>query len=225
MARIYTVQSSAAEIAERFAADAPPGLSVPRECTEGEPGLVVFERGGVRHLRSMTWGFPRLTREMDLRGEMPDRVGMVSDLTNPMWDKLVVEPRYRCLIPITSFANPDGVEGKKIRTWFSVKDTPLMAWAGFCRTTNEFGPVFAGMTMEANAAVMPYNERMPVLLGREEWERWLHGTIQDVIGFQFRAPIAADRMEITPTKHGWRSGVVPDMRAGELIQASAPLRL
>lgn len=217
MARIYTVQRTAAEIADWFGAEAAPGQRVPLECQEGEPGLVVIERNGARYLRSFSWGFPRLTRQMQLQGEEPGRVGLVSDLTNPMWDQLVVDPRYRCLIPITHFANPDGVEGKKTRTWFSVKDEPLISWAGFCRTTPEFGPVYAGMTMAANEAVMPYNERMPVLLARHEQERWLRGSIQDVIALQFGKPIAADRMDIIPTKDRWRSGKVPDMRVPELI--------
>jgi len=46
------------------------------------------------------------------------------------------------------------------------KDEPLVAWAGFCRNLPDVGPVFAGMTMAANDAVMPYNDRMPVLLAR-----------------------------------------------------------
>ncbi len=37
----------------------------------------------------------------------------VADLTNPMWKKVVVEPRYRCLIPITHFANPDGTRARR----------------------------------------------------------------------------------------------------------------
>ena len=217
MARLFTVQRTVAEIAEWFDAEPSAGLSVPLECTEGTPGLVVFERDGRRALRSLGWGFPRLTPDMLARGEEPGRVGMVSDLTNPMWDKMVVEPRYRCLIPITHFANPDGVEGKKNRTWFGVKGEPLMAWAGFCRTTPEFGAVFAGMTMEANKAVTPYNERMPVLLSRHQQAQWLHGSIQDVIAFQFGKPVAADCMEVIPTKDRWNSGNVPDMREAVLI--------
>ena len=212
MARIFTLQRTAAEVCEWFGADGSPGLAVPAECTEGQPGLVVFERAGQRHLRSFGWGFPRVTHQLELLTEMPNRVGMVADLTNPMWEQLVVDPRYRCLIPITHFAYPDGVEGKKTRTWFGVKDEPLMAWAGFCRNTAQFGPVFAGMTMTANSAVLPYNPRMPTLLSRSQQATWLQGSIQDVIAFQFGPPVAAERIEIIPTKDRWRSGKVPDMR-------------
>ena len=84
-----------------------------------------------------------------------------------------------------------------------------MAWAGFCRNTPEFGPVYAGMTMEANEAVAETNERMPVLLDPGEYDSWLHGSIRDVIGFQFRPPASAERMEVIRTDDLWRSGILP----------------
>lgn len=31
-----------------------------------------------------------------------------------------------------------------------------MAWAGFCKNTLDFGPVFAGMTMTANEKIRPF---------------------------------------------------------------------
>src|SRR3546814_10077765 len=93
--------------------------------------------------------------EMRLRGDPPGRIGLVADLTNPMWETLVVESRYRCLIPLTHFANPNGTPGEKTRSWFSLEGQPIVAWSGFCKNTAEFGPVYAGMTMEANGAAMP----------------------------------------------------------------------
>jgi putative SOS response-associated peptidase YedK len=169
----------------------------------------VFEKHGRRLLRQMDWGFPRLTREMRERGDLPGRIGLVADLTNPLWDKLVVKPQYRCLIPLTHFANPNGDPGSKTRSWFSVSDRPLLAWAGFCRNVPNYGPVYAGMTMAANAAVEPYNDRMPVLLEPQDYARWLGCSIRDVIGFQIRPPIAAARMTVLHSDDLWRSGDLP----------------
>lgn len=146
---------------------------------------------------------------MHERGDEPERIGLVADLTNPMWDKLATDPSYRCLIMLTHFANPEGEPGEKTPTWFSVKDQPIMAWTGFCRNTEAFGPVYAGMTMEANEAIPPTNDRMPALLDPHEYDRWLHGSIHDVIGFQYREPFAADRMEVLRTDDRWRSGKLP----------------
>ena len=47
-------------------------------------------------------------------------VNLIADLTNPMWSSMVPDPRYRCLIPVAAFAQPDGKRGSMTRTWFRV---------------------------------------------------------------------------------------------------------
>ena len=69
--------------------------------------------------------------------------------------------------------------------------------------------------MEANAAIPPTNDRMPVLLDPEDWSTWLHGGIKDVIRFMFRPPIAAERMEVIRTEDLWRSGDGPPGTAAQ----------
>lgn len=118
MSRLHIFATSLADIAAQFGVDPVPQFDVGRETSEGARGMAVLEHGGKRLLKSMDWGFPRLTREMKTNGDEPGRIGLVANLTNPLWEHLVVDPRYRCLIPITHFANPDGVPGGKTRTWF-----------------------------------------------------------------------------------------------------------
>lgn len=209
MSRLHVCAASIADVAQHFGVSDIPAIAPLGETVEGLPGLAVLQHNGRRRLKMMDWGFPRLTREMHERDELPGRVGLVADLTNPMWEQLVQDVRYRCLIPISHFANPDGVAGAKTRTWFSVKGQPIVAWAGFCRNIPDYGPVYAGMTMDANAAVAPTNDRMPVLLSPSDHDRWLSGSIRDVIGFQFGAPIAADRLVVEHTEDAWRSGKLP----------------
>lgn len=215
MSRLHAFLAPANEIAAEFGAAWPDELVVPTQTVEGLFGLGVFEAEGRRMLRAMRWGFPRRGRGGSKPDEGPDRIGLVADLTNPMWEHLVVEPRYRCIIPITHFANPDGSRGPAMRTWFSVRDRPIAAWAGFCRNIPDFGAVYAGMTMTANDAVMPTNDRMPVLLEWDEYDRWLNGSIADVIDFQFRAPIAADRMVVEETNDKWRGEGLPKAATGQ----------
>jgi putative SOS response-associated peptidase YedK len=211
MSRLHVFAANLADVARRFGVAEVPSFDLPPGTSEGLCGTVVIERGKCRLLKRATWGFPRITHEIRERDELPGRIGLVADLTSPFWEQLVVDPRYRCLIPITHFANPVGVPGEKTRTWFSVKDQPITAWAGFCR-----GPVYAGMTMTANAAVESTNDRMPVLLDPEQHERWLHGSIRDVIAFQFGAPIAAERMIVERTEDLWRSGGLPGSAKSQL---------
>lgn len=209
MSRLFAITRNMDEIVAHFDVDVPVSVEVPSETIEGTQGLIVFEKDGIRLLKSIPWGFPRRTLKMRKDGEPPGRIGLVADLTNPLWERIVVDPRYRCLIPLTHFANPDGPKGEKTRTWFSMNRQPLMAWAGFCKNTPDFGPVFAGMTMTANDKIRPFNDRMPVLLKPDEYERWLFGSIQDVIAIQFRAPPAADEFEILHTRDRWQSGTPP----------------
>jgi putative SOS response-associated peptidase YedK len=216
MSRLHSIQASIGEIAQHLGVEPVPELEIPGEIVEGLHGLVVMARHGRRLLKSMTWGFPRHTLEGRLRGDTPQRLGLVATLTNPMWDKIATDPRYRCLIVLTHFGNPDGEAGSKTRTWFSVKGQPIMAWAGFCRNTPEFGPVYAGMTMAANAAIPPTNDRMPVLLDGHEYDLWLHGSVRDVIRFQHREPFAADRMIVERNGDRWRSGAAPSRLATQL---------
>lgn len=209
MSRLYAIARTMEEVVTHFGVDIPTPVEVPSETIEGSQGLIVIEKDGLCLLKSIPWGFPRQTREMRKDGEPPGRIGLVADLTNPLWDRIVVDPRYRCLIPLTHFANPDGPKGEKTRAWFSMNRQPLMAWAGFCKNTPDFGPVFAGMTMTANEKIRPFNDRMPVLLKPEEYDRWLHGSIQDVIAIQFRDPPPSEDFEILHTRDRWQSGTPP----------------
>jgi putative SOS response-associated peptidase YedK len=172
------------------------------DTAKGGRGIVVRAQNGRRLVQEVGWGFPRLTRGMREKNQPPTSVNLDADLTSPMWEKMVVDPRYRCLIPVGQFAEPDGLPGKKTRTWFSAKSEPLFAWAGFCRNTELWGPCYAGMTTDSNDAVKNFNPRMPVLLHTEEWDQWLTCGIQEVLRFQFRE-YPADRLEIFPTDEPW----------------------
>jgi putative SOS response-associated peptidase YedK len=112
MARLFVAQIGSQHIAEQFGVGNAPILSMPGEMTEGLEGPIVLETNGRRLLKLAQWGFPRPRRNGLSRPEgEPDIIGLVADLANPMWDTLVVDPRYRCLIPVTHFANPAGAQG------------------------------------------------------------------------------------------------------------------
>lgn len=211
MCRLHSLRSTIDEVTTFLRAEPATTATIPTEMIEGGLGPVAFEVGGRRRLRMMRWGFPR--RGHDAGRDGADIIGLVADLTNPLWENTVVDPRYRCIIPMTHFANPDGDLGAKTRTWFSIEGQPIMAWAGFCRNIPDVGPCYAGMTTEANAAIPPTNDRMPVLLEPGEHERWLRGSIEDVIGFQFRPPFAPERMVILRTGDAWRNGGPPPASA------------
>jgi hypothetical protein len=113
LSRLFSISRPIEEIVEHFGVNLSSVASVPSETVEGTPGLIVLEKDGLRLLKSPTWGFPRQTSEMRHKGEPPGRIGLVADLTNPLWDRLVVDAKYRCLIALTHFANPDGSKGRR----------------------------------------------------------------------------------------------------------------
>lgn len=205
MSRLHAQRISAEDAGAYLDAILASDMDMAPQVSEGGRAVVMFEIERRRVLREMRWGFPRVAQGMD----EPGIIGLVADLTNPLWEETVVDPKYRCVIPITHFGNPDGEPGRKTRTWFSLRSEPLMLWAGFCRNIPGSGPVYAGMTMEANAAVPPTNDRMPALIERDEIGQWLNGSIQDVIGFQFRRPFSSTRFDVTRTTDLWRSGSPP----------------
>ncbi|SEP41591.1 Putative SOS response-associated peptidase YedK [Rhodospirillales bacterium URHD0017] len=201
MCNLYRVRQSVAEIAAHFGVH-PPAFDIP-QTKRGERGVIVRGAANRRVMLEVNWGFPRPQKDRGGKLLHHEPVNLIADLTNPMWDKMVPDPRYRCLIPVTAFAQPDGKRGTMTRTWFSVTDWPLFAWAGFCRHSEEWGPVYGAMTTDSNAAVAPLNPRMPVILAPDEYERWLEGTVNDVIDFQFRPPLPPERMTIERTKELW----------------------
>ncbi|TCI00779.1 DUF159 family protein [Roseococcus sp. SYP-B2431] len=186
MCNLYTVRQNPAAIAAFFGVTAPrASFNTPEESYPGGPGLVVREADRQRMLQSMVWGFPLRLKTMK-PGSKPKPVNNIADVTKNMWVGLARKPEWRCLIPVTEFAEAEGMKGSKTRTWFSVKDQPLFAWAGLWRDSAEWGPVYSGVMTDCNEAIRPVHDRMPVLLMPDEWERWMHGSFEDVVGFQNR---------------------------------------
>ena len=147
--------------------------------------MVVREQEGVRHLQSMTWGFPLRLKFMKPESK-PKPVNNIADLNKGMWVGLARKPQWRCIIPVTAFAEAEGPKGAKTRTWFSVKGQPLFGWGGLWRESAEWGPVYSGAMTDCNEAIRPVHDRMPVLLMPDEYDRWLNGSFDDLLGFQNR---------------------------------------
>jgi putative SOS response-associated peptidase YedK len=186
MCNLYTTRKSAAEIAAHFQAKIPSLFNAGQgEVYPGGHGIVVREREGERILQSMTWGFP-LAQKSKKTGQpiKPKPVNNIADLTSFMWRFVAPKPEHRCLIPLTGFCEAEGEAGSKTRTWFAVQDQPLFAWAGMWKVSDEWGPVYSGLMTDCNEVVRPVHNRMPVLLHENEYDRWLRGSLDDVVAFQ-----------------------------------------
>ncbi|WP_448662518.1 SOS response-associated peptidase [Sphingomonas sp. CJ20] len=185
MCNLYQLRKSAAEVAAHFGVENPVVSNAGEEVYPGYPGMVVRELTGTRVLQSMVWGFPLRLKTMRPTAK-PKPVNNIADLRKGMWVGLARKPEWRCLIPLSGFAEAEGAKGAKTRTWFGVRDEPLFAWAGLWRESAEWGPVYSGVTTDCNEAIRPVHDRMPVLLHRSEYDRWLRGSFDEILGFQDR---------------------------------------
>ncbi|MFC5757876.1 SOS response-associated peptidase [Rhizobium sp. GCM10022189] len=201
MCNLYTVRKSAAEVAAYFHVPNPIQSNAGPEVYPGTPGTVIVENDGVREMRSMTWGFPLRLKDMKPDAK-PKPVNNIADLTKPMWIGLARKPQWRCLIPVTGFAEAEGERGRMTRTWFSVNGDPIFAWGGLWRVSDEWGPVYSGAMTDANDAVAPVHNRMPVLLHADEHEQWMHGSLDDLVAFQKRK-FPAELMHMERTSDLW----------------------
>lgn len=188
MCNLYTTKARAAEVAAAFRAQLPINFNAGEgDVYPGGQGMVVREENGARVLTSMTWGFP-LAQKSKKTGLpiKPKPVNNIADLSSFMWRFVAPRPENRCLIPLTGFCEAEGEWGAKTRTWFTVKARPIFAWAGMWKQSDEWGPVYSGLMTDCNDVVRPVHNRMPVLLHEEDEDLWLHGSLEDVMGFQGR---------------------------------------
>lgn len=202
MCNLYRLTASANQIDDAFAAMRPSEINAGEaEVYPGGRGMVVREHDGARVIQAMTWGFPMTLKSMK-PGSKPKPVNNIARIDAFPWKLIAGSPDNRCIIPLTAFAEAEGEKGKMTRTWFTLKDRPIFAWAGMWRESDEWGPVYSGLMTDCNEFVAPVHDRMPVLLLENEYDQWLHGSIDDVRAFQDRC-FPPDLMVMDRTPELW----------------------
>ena len=170
----------------------------------------IVRRGpdGEREMADVRWGLPSskkalldaATRRADklrakgqvvdfneiLRLEPDKGTTNIRNTASTHW-KRWLGPQNRCLVPFTSFSEPDQVGGSRQPVWFALgEDRPLAFFAGAwtpwtCVRKVKEGEVccdlFGFLTTDANADVGAYHAKaMPVILTEEaEWDLWMSG--------------------------------------------------
>lgn len=88
--------------------------------------------------------------------------------------------RRRCIVPVDGFFEWKAIKGQKVRQPFAIamKDGSPFGIAGLCEnwkdlTTGEWVRTFAIITVPANELVGAIHDRMPAILHREDYDRWL----------------------------------------------------
>jgi len=199
MCNLYRMTKNADEVALWFdAVEASQGANFASEVYPGYPGVVIAE-GAVRR---MNWGFPLQMKGKGGQLLKPRPVNNTrTDKLDSFFWRYSFEER-RCLIPVTSWAEAEGVKGRKMRTWLSRPDAALIAVAGIWRTSEEWGDVYSMVMTDSAGFAAECHDRMPVLLGRDDWAGWTDGSTEDAraLCVPWTGPLEIERTEDPWTK-------------------------
>lgn len=194
MCNLYRMTRSVAEIANLFRGVGDAGANLASEAYPGYSGLVVAEG----RLRTMAWGFPLVLKGKQGQPLKPKPVN------NARSDKLDAAfwrdsfTRRRCLIPVSAWAEAEGPKGAMTRTWLSMPDGEPFAVAGLWRPTAEWGDAYAMAMVGAAASISQVHDRMPVVLGPDDWETWTQGSPEEAMSLcrPWHGEIAIERTDV-----------------------------
>jgi putative SOS response-associated peptidase YedK len=167
---------------------------------------------GVRELAMMRWGFP----PPSFPGQKSARpVTNIRNTTSRHWTPWLKKPEHRCLVPVTSFAEPDNNQGpRSIWTWFAQDESrPLTFFAGVWREWEgtrgtKADPatgkhlLFSFLTTDASPDVAPIHpDATPVLLLDEgARDMWMNAPIEMALSLQRPPPAGALKIVATDRK-------------------------
>ncbi len=192
MCNLYRMTKPAAEVAGFFASVAQDLRVAPGNAAEevypGYPALVL----AAGEVRPMIWGFPLVLTGAKGQPLKPKPVNnaRMDKLASPFWSASF--RNRRCLVPVSTFAEAEGPKGGKTRCWLTLPGQELFAVAGLWRETAEWGAAFTMVITDANDAVSPLHDRMPVIVAPQDWRTWLAGSPEEAFALCRPYPGAMD---------------------------------
>lgn len=147
-----------------------------------ETAVVRVEKPGEpRRLDLLRWGLiPYWAKEASIGNRMINaRAESVADKPAYRWSFR----KQRCLIPTTGFY--EWKKAGKLKQPYLIrrKDAQPFAFAGLWSRWQdpERGPLetFTILTTDANELIRPLHDRMPVIVGREDFDLWLDPALED----------------------------------------------
>ena len=157
--------------------------------------MVATSKEGLREIAMMRWGFPPAGG-----GKRP--VTNVRNLGSNYWRGWLEQPRFRCVVPATSFVEYTDTS----RRWRTGSRSATTGRCSASPASGGHGPACAAkrkartccsriLTTEPNELTKPIHaEAMPVMLTGDEIDTWLEAPVQDAV--KLAKPFPAERMKI-----------------------------
>jgi putative SOS response-associated peptidase YedK len=176
-----------------------PGIEPRYNIAPTQPVAAARLGDGGRELVLLRWGLVAPWAK-DLKGVTPINARADGVAYKPMFRHSF--KRRRCLIPADGFLEWKAVGGKKQPYHFRRRDAEPFAFAGIWEQWQPQGAdaleSCAIVTTEANELVRPVHDRMPVLLRREDFSRWLDPSTPAEQLLALLRPYPAEEMVAVP---------------------------
>jgi putative SOS response-associated peptidase YedK len=190
--------------------------------------LAIDDKDDVRRLRSMRWGLVPAWAESSGVGDRMINARAETILEKPAF-RTAIE-RRRCIVPADGFYEWEQVGSRKQPMYIRDRTGSPLAFAALWAVWRDADAPDAPwlrscsiVTTEANTTLAPVHDRMPVVLGRHDWDRWLDRDITDggaVV--DLLRPAADDLLELWPVSPRVNSARNDDER---LVEREDPLTL
>lgn len=219
------------QVAEAVAEPVPANFNV----APTQDVLAVIDHDGERHLDAFFWGLiPSWAKEAKIGSRM------INARAETLADKNAYKPSFkkrRCIIPADGFyewqkLDDTSAPKKKVRKqpmfMRSVDGSPLAfagLWSVWRGPDKEQEPLRSVtiITTTPNDTMAPIHDRMPVILGRDDWSTWLDRDNEDldILG-RLLVPAPDDLLTTTPV-----STQVNNVRNNgpELIEEAEPVQV
>jgi putative SOS response-associated peptidase YedK len=162
------------------------------------PVIVQREKNEIALMR---WGLVPHWAKTPASAQKPINARAETLSEKPMFAPLL--ERGRCLVPASGFYEWKKEGTRKIPFYFHLPESPLFAFAGLCdfwkSPDGTLLSTYTIITCEPNDVLADVHNRMPVILARENEERWLSGeplTQQDLL--RILSPSPPSGMERVP---------------------------
>lgn len=217
----YTLSSSGDRIAEVFDLDDTPELTPRFNVSPGQAAPVIRAASEVRSCESLHWGFaPRRKEERFLINARSETVS-----ERPSF-KTGFETR-RCLVPATGFYEWRKSGPSRAPYHLRLRSGELFAMAGIWQrrtdttTDGDIREAFVVMTTTANKVVADIHDRMPVILERGDYDRWLDPSNQSPSDLRsLLRPLPAELMEGYPVSSFVNSAYNEGERCVERVEGA-----